>query len=447
MEKNQLKSRSLLLICCTFVTQLAIAAPPVQQWSQFRGPRGNGVVAQPLPTQWSAGKNVAWSAEISGGGWSSPVAANDRIFVTTAVSSEFGGPKGFGDGVSSMRSFYQSKPPQDPISFEVHCLSLADGKLLWKKQVASRTPLHKIHPSNSYATESPTTDGEHVYAYFASVGVVGCLDLDGNVVWTRDVGAFPTSNDFGTSSSLTMLDGRVFIQCDNEQQSFLCALDASTGEDVWRVERESKTSWSSPVIWQNRKRTELVVCGSGSVTAYEPTTGDVLWTLSGTGGAFSASPAFDDDRIYFGNSGRNSRGPLIAVNAGAAGDLTLDSIGDSGVAWVEETSAPGMCSPVVVSGRLYVLSRGILSCHDAGSGSRLYRTRLPDASSVTASLWAAGESVFALNESGETSVIKVGDELEVVASNSLPGLYWSTPSVVSDSLLIRDAARLHCIRE
>jgi outer membrane protein assembly factor BamB len=201
------------------------------------------------------------------------------------------------------------------------------------------------------------------------------------------------------------------------------------------------------VIWKNRQRAELVVCGSGSVVAYEPGTGNELWKLTGTGGAFSASPAMDEDRIYFGNSGRNSRGPLIAINAGAVGELDLDSAGSGGVSWVADTSAPGMCSPVVVDGCLFVLSRGVLSCHDAKSGERIFRTRMSGASRVTASLWAAADKVYALNESGETSVINVEDQLNVVSTNTIPGLYWSTPSIVGESLLIRDAERLHCIRE
>ena len=157
-----------------------------------------------------------------------------------------------------------------------------------------------------------------------------------------------------------------------------------------------------------------------------------------------ASPTFDENRIYFGQSGRNSRGPLVAINAGATGQLTLDSIGDS-LAWAEDSSAPGMCSPVVLDGRVYVLSRGILSCHDATTGERLYRERLQNASSVTASLWAAGGKIFTLNESGETSVIKSGEEFELLGSNSIDGLFWSTPSVTQSALLIRGAGKLYCV--
>ena len=424
---------------------LAVSAN-AENVAQFRGPLGNGVLSSELPETWSTDASLNWSVNVPGSGWSSPVVAGDLVFLTTAVAADGEGPVGFGKGVQSMGSFYRSKAPDKPYSFEVHCLNLADGSTVWKKRVVSRKPPFKIHPSNSYATESPVTDGTHVYAYFAAVGVVACFDAGGEHVWTREIGAFRTGNDFGTGSSLALDEGLVFVQCDNEEKSFVCALDSKSGEDVWRVERNSRTSWSSPVVWKNQTRTELVTCGSGTVTSYEPSTGNVLWRLSGAGGAFSASPTFDQDRIYLGQSGRTSRGPLVAVNTGATGDLTFGDVGDNGLAWVANSAAPGMCSPVVLDGRVYVLSRGILSCHAATTGERIYRERLKNASSVTASLWAAGDKVFALNEAGETSVIRSGNEFQVAGTNTIPGLYWSTPTATSTSLLIRSADKLHCIR-
>ncbi len=414
--------------------------------SQFRGPNGNGVLSASLPKDWNDGENVVWSVDIPGGGWSSPVTAGDFVFVTTAVADGEIGPKGFGEGVESMGSFFRSKAPDRPYSFGVHCLNLSDGSLAWKKEIISRKPPFKIHPSNSYATETPVTDGVSVYAYFAAVGVVACLDMDGQPIWTRELGAFRTGNDFGTGSSLALHAGIVFVQCDNEEDSFVCALDTKTGEVVWRDDRDSKTSWSSPVVWKNKVRTELITCGSGTVISYEPSSGKVLWRMTGAGGAFSASPTFDRERIYLGQSGRNSRGPLVAVNAGATGELTFDSVSENGLAWIEESAAPGMCSPVVLDGRVYVLSRGILSCHDAKTGARLYRERLENASNVTASLWASGDKVFTLNESGETSVIKSGGKFDLVGSNSMEGLFWSTPSATATALLIRSSDKLHCIR-
>lgn len=437
----------LVLLAAIGLPTVTRAEPASQQWSQFRGPQGNGVAAESHPIEWSDEQNLAWSVEIPGGGWSSPVVSGNRVFVTTAVSADNSRPKGWGDGVSAMRSFYQSKPPSAPLSFEVHCIDLETGSPLWNQSIVSRIPAHKIHPSNSYATESPVTDGEHVYAYFAAVGVVACLDFSGDVVWKRELGAYKTANDFGTASSLAIDQGRLFVQCDNDQNSFVCALSTETGSDIWRDDRDGGTSWSSPTLWQNRDRVELVVCGSGNVTSYEPATGKVLWKLTGTGGAFSASPTCDAERIYFGNSSRNSRGPLVAVNAGASGDLTLDSIGDQGIAWFEETSGPGMCSPVIVSGHLYVLSGGVLSCHDGETGERIYRQRLKDASRVTSSLWAAGDKVFCLNESGQTMVMGSGEDFELLATNQTDGLFWSTPSSAGQSLLLRSATTLRCIRQ
>jgi outer membrane protein assembly factor BamB len=420
--------------------------------SQFRGPLGNGVYPSAVPSTWLGGVNVSWSAEIPGGGWSSPVSAGEYVFLTTAVADGESGPKGFGDGVQSMGSFFASKAPDKPYRFEVYCLNLSDGSLAWKQEIVSRKPPYKIHPSNSYATESPVTDGDRLYVYYAAVGVVACLDFKGEQLWTRELGAFKTGMDFGTGSSLAAFGGMVFVQCDNEEKSFVCALDGKTGEDVWRQARESRTSWSSPVVWQNAQRTELITCGTGTVTSYDPATGEVLWNLSGAGGAFSASPTFDRDRLYFGQSGRNSRGPLIAIKAGAEGEVTLDDLsGDelSGkeLGWVEDASGPGMSSPVVVDGKLYVLGRGILSCHDCETGERIYRERLKNASNVTASLWAVGDKIFSLNESGETTVVQAGSEFKDIGTNSIEGLFWSTPSATENALLVRSADKLHCIRK
>ena len=444
----------LSLFLASIVASNGLAA----EWPQFRGPLGSGAVHDSgHPTQWNSNQadgsadeqsaNIAWSTEIPGGGWSSPVVVNDRVFITTAVSKESGKPKGFGDGVASMRSFSRAKAPEEPVSFEVHCLSLSGGELIWKKVISTQKPPYKIHPSNSYATESPAADAERVFAYFASIGVLACLDHDGNESWKREFGASPTANDLGTGSSLAIHRGRVFVQCDNQQESFLCAIDASSGEDLWRCVREGKTSWSSPIVWQNKQRAELVVCGAGDVTSYDPETGDELWKLTGTGGAFSASPTADEHRIYFGNSGRTSRGPLVAIEAGASGDLDWDSPGSpNGIAWSEPSSAPGMSSPVVADGRLYVLSRGIISCHDAESGKRLFRERLSNASRVASSLWAADGMVFVLDESGKTSVIEVADEFKLVSTNSIDDLFWSTPSIANRALLIRGANALYCVR-
>ena len=436
-------TRLLVLLVFLSVSSLVIA----EEAPTFRGSGGAGVAKQALPTSWGENENIAWSIEVSGGAWSSPIVVGEKVFLTSAVSEEFKKPKGFGAGVQSMGSFYSSRPPQKPMSFDVICLELQGGKELWRTQVVAKTPKYKIHPSNSYATESPASDGNHVFVYFAGVGEVACLDMAGKVVWQRNLGAYKTGNDFGTGSSPTLHDGKLFVQCDNEQNSFVVALDAESGEEIWKQKREARTSWSSPVIWQNKVRTELIVCGSNGVVSYDPSSGKKNWHLRGTGGSFSATPASDQERIYFGQSGRTSRGPLVAVNTNASGDLDMDSAPEQGLAWTKRSAAPGMCSPVAVDGRVYVLSRGVLSCHESESGKELFKKRLNGASSATASLWASPTHVYALGESGDTNVIETGDDFKLASTNRLPGLYWSTPGVYGQTILIRDVDRLYCVQE
>ncbi len=450
--KNRSSFVYVLAICFSVTGNLLMSkhlTVSAEQISQFRGPDGNGVYQATLPNTWSITdkESIAWVADVPGGGWSSPVSAVGHIFVTTAVSEDDTRPKGFEGGVQSMGAFFSSKPPNAAYRFEVHCFDEKDGNLIWKKEISSAKPPHKIHPSNSYATESPVSDGNHVYVYYAAIGVVACLDLSGDVVWQREIGAYKTGMDFGTGSSLALHQGMVFVQCDNEQESFIRALDCESGEEVWNKKRESRTSWSSPVIWENSQRNELLACGTGTITSYDPSTGEQLWKLTGLGGAFSASPTFDRERVYLGQSGRNSRGPLVAVKAGASGELGLDDLADPNLGWVVDAAGPGMSSPVCVDGLVYVLGRGILSCHDASSGERLYRERIKDASSVTSSLWSVGNEVFTMNESGETTVIKCGKNFEQARTNSLDGLFWSTPSSTNDALLVRSVDKLYCIRK
>ena len=437
------------LVCIALGSLLPASVMEASDWPQFRGPSGNGMTVEAsYPLEWSESNNLAWTAEVPGGGWSSPIVVADRLFLTTAVSEETGRPAGFGRGVAQMGNFSKASAPKNPVSFEVHCLSLTDGKELWKQVVDNRKPPFKIHPSNTYATESPATDGQRIFVYFGAIGVVACLDLEGKEVWRRDLGAFPTGNGFGSGSSLAIEGQRLFVQCDNDKQSFLTALDTRTGKELWRNDREGRTSWSSPLVWKNRLRTELVACGSGYVTSYDLETGETLWQLNGMGGSFSSSPASDEDRIYFGNSGPGSRGPLVAVNAGAEGllDVEKDIESQPGIAWMLKAAGPGMASPVVASNRLYVVSNGILACLDAATGERLYRDRLPEMTSAASSLWVVGDKLFILGESGKTAIIKVGDAFEIVGENLIEGLYWSTPSVAGDALLIRSATALHCIR-
>ena len=414
-------------------------------WPQFRGPNGNGYIGKlNHPTQWSMKQNLAWSHPIPGGGWSSPIIVGKRVFVTTAVDSKNTKPLGHAGGVRNMRG----RKPTEPFDFRLICLSLENGSLQWEKSLARKQPKYAIHPSNTYSTESPVTDGKHIFCYFATIGKVASVDLEGKLAWAVDVGAFPSGNGFGTGSSLTLSDGKLFIQCDNDKDSFVVALDTATGKEKWKRKRSSRTSWSTPFIWKQGKRTDLVICGSGTVTGYDPATGKTNWRLTNTRSAFTASPASDGKYIFLGNSGPFRQGPLLAIGPDIEGESRLDTRKlPKGVVWAKLRGGPGMASPVASGDYIYVCSRGFLSCYNTKTGQQAYKSRLPSSKSIAASMWADDKHVFLLDESGKSFVIKSGPEFKVLRENDLDDLFWSTPAVTNGALLLRGANKLYCIRE
>ena len=414
-------------------------------WSQFRGGSAGSISKIAHPESWSSEKNLAWMVPLEGGGWSSPVVVGNRIFMTSAVSQDGAKPKGMTAGVASMRSFRNAKPAKQ--RYVLSCRNLNDGKLIWSKSVCESVP-QVIHPSNTYATESPATDGKRVFCFFATNGTLSAWDLDGSELWRRELGTFKAGNGFGTGSSLALSDGYVFVQFDNDESSFVAAFDADSGEQKWRDDRSTKTSWSTPLIWPTANRRQLVTCGSDVVTSYNVSDGSVIWRLTGMKSGFSGSPAFDSERIFFGTSGPMSAGPLVAVNRDTEGLVKLDRNFEAPqLSWSRTRSGPGMASPVVSNGYLYITgSGGILNCYDTKTGERVYKKRISGMKTVVASLWGDEDRVFILDEAGKTFIVKPGAEFKLLGTNKLDDLFWSTPAIVGKTLLLRGVENLYCIR-
>ena len=378
-----------------------------------------------------------------------------------------GGPGGFGR---------QQRAPDSIYKWEVYCLNAADGKVLWKQTAAEQKPTIPINPSNTYATETPVTDGERVYAYFGMTGVF-CFDFTGKLVWNADLGSYRIAMGYGTGSSPVLDGGKLFIQCDNEEKSFLVALDAKSGKELWRVARPERSSWSTPFIWKNKVRTEVVCLGSPRVRSYDPATGNQLWEQGGISGQARATPVSSPELLFVGTGGgfggaepggappegtppggrqgRGGRGaggkPLFAVKAGAAGDITLKDGAKSndGVAWYLPQAGPPTASPLLYEGHLYILEErgGLLSCYDPKTGKQVYKERLPGARGFTSSPWAHGGKVFCLDDSGTTHVVNAGPEFKVLGKNTIGEMCWASPAVVDGALLLRTVDHLYCIRQ
>src|SRR4051794_23025444 len=264
-----------------------------ENWSQFRGSAADGVVKEAkLPTESGADSHILWKVDLPGTGWSQPIVWGERIFVTAAETDEQTKP----DPKFTTPNIGEKANIDVNYRWKLFCLDAANGKTVWQRTAREGKPNTPTHINNTYASETPTTDGERVIAYFGMAGVY-CYDLAGNPLWTRDLGAHAMMFGWGTGSSPIMFGDKVFVQCDNEESSFLVALDKKTGHDVWRVERDEKTNWSTPYIWKNNLRTELVTAGGGQMRSYEPASGKLLWFMNGSGRT-ATSPVGDAELLY-----------------------------------------------------------------------------------------------------------------------------------------------------
>lgn len=427
---------------------VSLALLVLGDWPQFRGPAGNGVVpAAAIPLTWSEQENVAWRIDVPGHGWSQPIVLGDALYVTTAIGAGSAKPLTYQSGIDAPDT---SKDPVSAAEIEwlVCAYDLESGAPRWTASAGKGPARFQIHPSNTHASETPAADARGVYAYFGSTGTVAAFDPAGKPRWKAELGAYPTQDAFGTGSSPVLLDGRLFVQVFSEERSFLVALDTANGKELWRAERGAGTAWNTPIVWRTQARVELVASGKKHIAGYDPASGKELWTLAGLDTPDSSSPACDAERLYFGFRGARVNGPLYALAAGVSGSLAPKE-GESalvGQAWQTASSAPGMPSPVSALGQVYTLSGGFLSCFDAASGAQRFKERLEGTGPIVGSPIACGERLIVVGESGKAVVLAVKPTFEILGGGQLDDVFWSTPTVAGDALLLRGIEHLYCLR-
>lgn len=432
---------------------VALAAPAAAvDYPQFRGPAGTGVAPPGSPpTSWSADENVAWVAKLPGSGWSQPVIVGGTVYVTAAVGDKLPRPKDMQAGVKDMSSIpgFGGKKLDAAAEWQLFALDADTGAVKWKRTVATGKPAHPIHPSNSYATETPCADRDRVYAYFGATGTLAAYTHAGEPAWKVELGAFPFSNGFGSGSSPVLHDGRIYLANFNEKVAYVAAFDAGTGKEVWKRERpKAGSAWATPLVWRNSKRTEVVACGDKLVTSHDPATGAELWRFAGFETAFAPSPASDGDTLMLGASSPFSRSLLGAIRAGATGDITVKT-GEAPtpfVPWFRDKGGVGMSSPVAGGGYLYIAGEGMLSCVDAATGKQLYKERLPGSRMVTACPVLAGGKVLVLDETGKATWVKAGPDFELVGTAALRDTFWASPAVAGDTVYLRGLEGVYCVR-
>ena len=413
------------------------ATVDAQDWPSWRGPQDNGMARGDAPLTWSETDHVKWKVAIPGRGHSSPVVWGDQIFVTTAV--QIGSQTA--PARSGRRSPHGDSGPQAEHRFVLLSIDKNTGDVLWERTAVTATPHEGYHRQyGSFASHSPVTDGEHVFAYFGSRGVYG-YDLDGNLVWKQDLGQMSKFLQFGEGTPLVLHDDRLIIKWDHEGQSFVVALDKATGDELWRTVRDEMTSWSPPLVVEHQGRKQVVVAATQKVRSYDFGTGELIWETTGLGRNQIPAPVSQDGVVYV-MSGFIAPN-LMAIRLGSEGDLTRSDA----ILWSNRQANSYTPSPVLFDDQLYVLTdTGVLTNFDAATGDIHYRQRLPGPSNFKASPVGVNGRLYLASEEGRVHVVKMGREFEVLATNRLDdAMFIATPAVVDGDIFLRSHDSLYSI--
>ncbi len=395
---------------------LSASALSAHDWPEFRGATGQGnSPAKDVPIRWSATENVAWKTVIPGGGWSSPVLVNDRLYLTTASSSE---------GAKDLR-------------LSALCLDARDGRILWRTEVFTPRDGSSLHRKNGYASPTPLVRDGRLYVHFGHLGTA-CLGLDGQVIWRQTSIRYPSVH--GNGGSPVIAGDRLIFSCDGSTNAMVVALDRNTGEVRWKTPRGNdslpkKFSFSTPLLITHGGREELISPGAGGTYAYDPNTGRLLWKVS-TGAGFSVvpRPVFAHGLLFVNTDYDFPK--LFAIRPGGEGDVTATHL-----AWQTGRGAPSTPSALVVGSELYFVSdAGIATCTDAVTGKVHWNERL--GGGFSASPVFADGRVYFQNEEGIGYVVKAGRTFELLSRNDLGERTLSSYAVDDGSLFIRGAEHL-----
>lgn len=444
MPSIVLRSLTLPTLALLMGLQARAATNPDDQWPSWRGPQGTGAASRAHPpVEWSESRNVAWKVPVPGRGSSTPVVWADQVFLLTAIpdgpeasaaaESPGGGRGGRGRGES----------PSVPQRFTVLSFDRKDGKVHWQHTPRIQVPHEGHHKDHGFASASPVTDGKVLIASFGSFGLFA-YNLQGKLLWEKDLGDMRTRNSFGEGSSPALHGNTAVVLWDHEGDDFIVALDTRDGRELWRQRRDEPTGWSTPLIVEHGGKVQVVVNGTNRVRAYDLADGTLLWECAGQTANAIPTPVVDGGRVIVMSGFRGSA--LQVIQLGGQGDLS----GTDAIVWSRNKGTPYVPSPLLYGRRLYFLSgnTGILSVLDAKSGrADVEMERLEGISGVYASPVAADGRVYIAGRDGIVVVLKDGPKVEVLATNRLDDGFDASPALVGDRLFLRGRGSLYCLQE
>jgi len=407
-------------------------------WPNWRGPAFNGQAAPDAdpPVTWSEDAGVAWTANLQGEGSATPVVWHNKVFVLSAEETSKSSEQ-----PSSKADDARTEPPAHYYRFLVSCMDRHTGNEIWQQTATEQVPHEGKHSTHTYAAGSPVTDGQRLYASFSSRGLY-CYSLDGELIWQVDLGDMKTRFGWGEAVTPALAGNTLIVNWDQEEGSFITALSAETGAELWRRDRPGEaTSWNTPLITQYDGRTIAVVNGSGKARAYDVSSGDVLWECGGqTINAIPSPVRFADSVICM--SGYRGAA-CLAIPLNATGEVT----GTSQIRWSLQSGTPYVPSPLLSQNRLYFTAgnNDLLTVVDAETGKLLVEKKRLGIGDVYASPVAAGGHVFLLGRHGTAVVVKDDGSGEVETMNRLNDTFDASPVAVGRQLLLRGRSKLYSI--
>jgi outer membrane protein assembly factor BamB len=429
------------------LSTLLLATPvpdATSAWPQWRGPGSQGISSETgLPVEWSATKNVRWKTEIAGRGHSSPIVWGNRIFLTTAIEGELV------PGAKAVKHMDEGKEFLHPDAMgadhkqtlKVLCLEADTGKLLWERTAWEGTPYDSRHKRASFASQTPVTDGERVYAFFGAQGLYA-YDFEGKLVFKVDLGGVPNMG-VGDGTSPVLWRDRLILLCDEDtgEKSFVAAFDAKTGKEVWRTPRKVQVNWSTPIVVNANGHDELVAGGYETITAYDPATGKELWRSKGLESNAVPTPVAAGDIVVLTSGSPNK--VAVAIRSGGAGDIT----DTPRILWKYAKGTAYVPSPLFYGDYVYLMTdKGLITCLDAKTGEVKYEgARVPVPATFMASPVAYEGKLLLPSEDGDTFVIKAGPVHEVLRTNPLGEPIYASPAISKGRIFIRGANHLFCI--
>lgn len=444
-KRNETMKSYSCLFLCTVLTSVPIYAQETAevslQWHQWRGPTADGRAASDArpPVRWDKETNIRWTADLPGEGTATPAIWGDQIFVLSAEATNRRA-----ESAPQADERAKTKPPDQFYRFLVTCLDRNTGKQLWQNTATEQVPHEGHHETHTYAAGSPTTDGELLFASFGSQGIY-CYSVTGELVWQTSLGRMRTRFGWGEAVTPALAGDLLIVNWDQEENSFITALDKYTGNEVWKVDRPKEvTSWNTPLITEFNGRQMIVVNGTDRARAYDALTGSEIWACGGQTTNAIPSPVRYEDMVICMSGYRGAA--AFAIPLSASGDITEQSQ----TRWHHAQGTPYVPTPALSGDRLFFTAGNsdVLTCLDVRTGKVLAdRRRLSGLGSVYASPLVANGHLYFTGRQGTTVVLKDNDALDVAAVNSLDDAIDASPIGVGNQLFLRSWKKLYCIAE